>query len=77
MNIKKSIKNIKVYFMILNIVLALVAFNYIVSAAGGDVAGGSSTPVPGTSGSEGNTNIPGTGPGGGPIPEGPDRKSVV
>ena len=71
MNIKKSIKNIKVYFMILNIVLALVAFNYIVSAAGGDVAGGSSTPVPGTSGSEGNTNIPGTGPGGGPIPDGP------
>lgn len=53
---------LKAYFMILNVMLAIVAFNYIISAAD-DVAGTSgTTPIPGSTGSSGTTNInPGSG----------------
>jgi hypothetical protein len=59
--IKKEIKNLKTYFLILNVIIATFAFSYLVNAASGDVTGNEGTSVPG-SGTGPTTNIGGGNP---------------
>ncbi|MBS3078771.1 hypothetical protein J4218_01490 [Candidatus Pacearchaeota archaeon] len=54
---KNMIKNLKVYFMIVNVILGIIAFSYIISApTGTDMGNNEGTTIPG---SGTNTNIPG------------------